>query len=206
MGTHLTGVAQSPSDFGEITFANLDPFSATVLPLRKTAPVNLTWTKNQQPWEVPQVPTDFWNEDSRAAEQEYVAVMSSFRIYGRKPACTAAYSSFVATQPMTLTTLTMVDDDGTPSTSSVVRNVSVGAYDGFCCGGVGVSSLPAASGCLVHALDAQLLYWPPAHSSTAGSGTTAPSSRFNTNESIQTITHPASLKSSVYATGTDGYK
>lgn len=190
-------MAQFTGDWGKVTFPVLAA-SGAPLPPANQEHVFHEHVKNRQAWELPE-PHD---------GADYLAALSSFKIYGREPACTAAYSSFIATEPMTLSTSTssrysvLGNGHRTLMASNIIQNVSAGAH-GFCCGGAGAP--PAAPGCLVHANKLQLLYWPPSHPNTACLGKTT-ASLINSKTGSAPMTSARHSNLSVYAIGPDGYK
>ncbi len=199
-------MAQFIGDWGKITFPVLATSGGSLPPANKTHVFDV-YVKNRQAWKFP-LSQGLHNLQDRA---DYLAVQSSFTIYGREPACTAAYSSFIATEPMTLSTSaslsyeTLGNGQHAIITSNITKWVSAGAQ-GFCCGGAG--ALPLIPGCLVHGDKLQLLYWPSSHPNATYPGNTAPS--FINNRTLLSHTTSASRPEisnvSVYAYGPDGYK
>lgn len=198
--------AQFYGNWGKITFPILATSGGSIPPANKTHVFDVH-VKDRQAWKFP-LPQNLHNLQDQA---DYLTALSSFTTYGREPACTAAYSSFIATEPMTLSTSTSLSHEtlgnGQPTiiTSNIAKWVSAGAQ-GFCCGGAG--ALPWIPGCLVHGDKLQLLYWPSSHPNTTHPGNTAASLINNTTSLVQTTSasRPEISNLSVYAYGPDGYK
>jgi len=199
--------AQINGDWGKITFPVLAASGGALPPADQDHVYDNKYVPNRQAWRMPE-----WQGGRNPSDRaDYLAAVSAFQVYGREPACTAAYSSFIATDPMSLSTSTsfsysdLGDGHYTIVTSEIIHNVSAGAQ-GFCCGGAGAGL--GHPGCLVHATNLQLLYWPPSHPNTACLGKTAASLVNNRTEVAQRTSarHPVVSNLSVYAHGPDGYK
>ena len=128
----------------------------------------------------------------------YSAAWSSFTEYGREPACTAAFSSFIATQPTITRVLTFAESFTLPDgrdTVGVVYDTLVAApdEDAACC-----------AKCTLFFQSLEMLYWPGPHPQTActtASGSIAGNATsWSTLDSEQEGNGP-----NIYATGSDGY-
>ena len=128
----------------------------------------------------------------------YSAAWLSFTHFGREPACTAAFSSFIATQPVTTEIFTFAKTITLPDgrdTVGIVYNTVVGTpyEDDACC-----------ARCTLVFQSLQMLYWPGPHPQTdciTTSGTTAGNATaWSTFDSGQ-----GGNQANIYATGSDGY-
>ena len=128
----------------------------------------------------------------------YSAAWSSFTSFGREPACTAAFSSFIATQPTITQTNTFATLSTLPNgrdTVGVVYNTIVAAPDegDACC-----------SRCNLIFQSLEMLYWPgpdPQTVCTTTSGSIAANrAARSTIDSGQGRGEP-----NIYATGSDGF-
>ena len=128
----------------------------------------------------------------------FSAAWSSFTKFGREPACTAAFSSFIATQPTTTETFTFAKSFTLPngrSTVGVVYNTFVGTPE---------AGMACCAKCTLIFQSLEMLYWPGPHPQTiciTTSGSTAENAiDWSTLDSGQGGSEP-----DVYATGSDGY-
>lgn len=128
----------------------------------------------------------------------YSAAWSSFTNFGREPACTAAFSSFIATQPTITQFFTFAKSFTLPNgrdTVGVVYNTLVAApNEGDAC----------CARCTLFFQSLEMLYWPGPHPQTActtTSGSIASNgTAWSTLDSEQGGNEP-----NIYATGSDGY-
>lgn len=159
--------------------------------------------RSSQPWDFPRL-LDF------PSVEAFDAAISEHAIFGRDPACTAAYSSFKATQPMTLYTeacftSSWIDDTSyTFGLSLNVQTLSAGAQ-GICCVSQPLGS--ARNTCTVTARDLQLMYWPAPIPNTSCLGkVTSNPSNYTGHWNLATIS-PQTVASNltVFATDSDGY-
>ena len=171
-----------------------DRASATIDQHPPRLGINGNHSRIQLPWEFPDL-ANFHDIDS------YQAANASFKIFGRDPACTAAFTSFIATQPSTITSF----PDGKPttfgngstswSTSWNVVTVLTGE-EGYCCT-FGRDDLD----CLIHAGRVQMLYFPSPNGNTACLDNNVTNFQ---NTSIA-LTKPPNATAPMYATGSDGF-
>ena len=150
-------------------------------------------------WEFPDL-ANFRDLDS------YFAANASFKSFGRDVACTAAFSSFAATRPLTMTSFT----DETPITlasGSVswspfwnTQRVPVGE-EGYCC------TFGRDLDCFIDSGPLEMFYFPSPDANTACLGGNSTNDR---NASVAppqayNLTKPAKATASMYAAGSDGY-
>lgn len=139
---------------------------------------------------------------------EYSSTIESFGAFGRDPACTAAFSSFAATQPSSVTTFaqithtTLANGQISEGTSLNVQTVPTG-QDGHCRAFDGSQG----PGCFVHAKRLNMVYFPPPDPNTACLANST-SNTSNESISIAPVVESIQLTGSAqrsYATSLDGY-
>ena len=134
---------------------------------------------------------------STALPASYLAEFSSFTQFGRKPACSAAFSSFKATSPTTTTVYTA--NEWGPGQIQVC---AAGWPLGYCCQGVSLQIGPrfCCPQCILRYTHLQALYWPAAHPNTA---CLKNATRVASASSVNEAEDAAGIE--VYATETDGF-
>lgn len=129
----------------------------------------------------------------------HVAAASSFISFGRQPACTAAYSSFIATKPKTtqtfaqVTTFTGSNGQITNGIGFDTMTLGSGQMAGFCCGS-----------CSLYFDDIQVIYWPESEANTGclKTGTTRVHSSATRSDGITPRAQPTVGS---FMTGSDGF-
>ena len=125
----------------------------------------------------------------------------SFTSYGREPACTAAYSSFLATGPLNTNILTSVTSSTLPN-GQVTAGIEYSTW-------VWAPGSPCCEKCTLIFQSLQMLYWPGSHPQTSCLTT----SRSIANNDLALSTHSSGHQQGdngtndqpLYATGVDGF-
>ncbi|MCJ1436806.1 hypothetical protein MMC27_006188 [Xylographa pallens] len=147
------------------------------------------------PWDpVPYLDYFLWPYPSAAPS--LAAVLSSFTSYGRQPECTAAYSAFMATDPIATETYAVDIITTTLPGNQVTEYIR---YD--------TNTLPLYAGDGLYYSNVQVFYWPATNANTACLNSVASSTAIvvdGTNAARKRDPDPTQLGTEAYATGSDG--
>lgn len=163
-----------------------------------STPSNATSTISYPVWDPAPYVDYFWGGKTtwNAAQ---IAAASSFASFGRQSACTAAYSSFIATKPMTTQTFaqvtTFTGSNGQITNGIGFETLTMGSGDmaGACCGS-----------CNVYFNNIQVFYWPESEANT-GCLKTAASGANSSATPSHGITARAEPTLVSFVTGSDGF-
>ncbi|KAL9120012.1 MAG: hypothetical protein Q9187_003434, partial [Circinaria calcarea] len=180
---------------GPTTFVT---YASLVDVLIASTPSNTTSTASYPSWDrSPYI--NYFVGDGTTWDAAQVAAASSFVSYGRQPACTAAYSSFIATKPNTtqtfaqVTTFTGGNGQITNGIGFQTRTRGSGQMAGFCCGS-----------CSLYFNNVQVIYWPESEANTGCLKTVTTKAHSSATRSHD-ITPRAQPTLGSFMTGSDGF-
>ena len=163
-----------------------------------STPSNATSTISYPNWD-PAPYIDYFFGGKTTWDAAQVAAASSFAGFGRQAACTAAYSSFIATKPSTtqtfaqVTTFTGSNGQITDGIGFETLTMGSGEMAGACCGS-----------CSVYFDNIQVFYWPESEANTGCLKTATSGANSSVNPSHGIMARAEQTLAS-FMTGSDGF-
>ncbi|MCJ1404251.1 hypothetical protein MMC11_007476 [Xylographa trunciseda] len=195
------------NDWGTPTLTVTGPFTSTETKTVTTQVIasyqNNATNSALPPWDRNPY-LDYFQYPYPSVNASFASVLSSFVAYGRQPQCTAAYSAYIATAPLSTETdpvaIITTTLPGNHVTESIFYETLTQAPlfdDAYCCWY-----------CSLFYTNVQVFYWPATDANTACLNSVASSTVMmadGTSAAQKRNPDPTQLGTEVYATGPDGF-